>query len=274
MPDYLIHSSKYGSFVQVGGRKNNSKEYNHNYYLKNKFRWKSVKDKYKVGMDGFKSKLRKKVGLDARDKFNKLATEEEPSIADLRKDPNNLAKRYEHAKKHSETVKAYNEYKNTLAGKVDKHVTKAKYGKNANQYQTGEYWETKKSKPKKESDSEKYLRNKEDWKKKHKIKDKLGMDEYYDRNEQNRKASAAFKRYDKAMDKEPGLTKDVIKTGKRYYAESNKFIEKQEAYSKTPMGKMEKKKRGILKAINKRKKIKVPKSKAKWMLENWYDGRY
>ena len=36
---YLIHASKYGSFVKKNGRSNNSSDYNHNYYLQNKQKW-------------------------------------------------------------------------------------------------------------------------------------------------------------------------------------------------------------------------------------------
>lgn len=36
----LMHGSKYGGFITKNGRKNNSSEYNHNYYLANILKWK------------------------------------------------------------------------------------------------------------------------------------------------------------------------------------------------------------------------------------------
>lgn len=36
----LMHGSKYGGFITKNGRKNNSSQYNHNYYLANIFKWK------------------------------------------------------------------------------------------------------------------------------------------------------------------------------------------------------------------------------------------
>ena len=61
---FLIHKdskSKYkGGFITKNGRKNNSKEYNHDYYMKNKEKWKGSEDElYHYGVPGMRWGFRK-----------------------------------------------------------------------------------------------------------------------------------------------------------------------------------------------------------------------
>ena len=67
-------ASKYGEFIKSGGRTNNSKNYNRNYYEANKSKWKTYREKA-IALRGLEKK-------DARDEARERANQEYAKLVD------------------------------------------------------------------------------------------------------------------------------------------------------------------------------------------------
>lgn len=147
---------------------------NYGYLVHSKGPWKKHKYLSKVGnkyvyaknqivngIHGFgarlRKKVRKKVGLEARDEFMKRAAIEEPVISEFNRNAKykhldgerNVAYRMykdseaKHKDLHNKTVHEYSKYKNTIAGKAEKAINKIRY--RDNQYANMDYWEPAKT---------------------------------------------------------------------------------------------------------------------------------
>ena len=125
----------------------------HKYMSKIGNKYVYAKNQATNGIRGFGAKLRKKVGLDARDEFNRRARAEEPSIVEYNSaykhryqdGKNGVAYRaykgaeYKHRELHKQTVNAYDKYKRTLVGRAETALNKVRY--KDNDYASGRYWE-------------------------------------------------------------------------------------------------------------------------------------